>query len=129
MIRRPPRSTRTDTLFPYTTLFRSGGARSPGAGRRRLLHLRGRLGADQRQRGVLQAHAGRDRRGGDARHRLRSRPRAALRALLLRRTRGGHGRTGAAAAGVAEKLKSLAGSGEAPSPPPSVTLALGGAPV
>src|SRR3546814_7313996 len=24
MIRRPPRSTRTDTLFPYTTLFRSG---------------------------------------------------------------------------------------------------------
>src|SRR3546814_3043926 len=30
MIRRPPRSTRTDTLFPYTTLFRSGGY---GAGR------------------------------------------------------------------------------------------------
>src|SRR3546814_12577630 len=27
MIRRPPRSTRTDTLFPYTTLFRSGVAR------------------------------------------------------------------------------------------------------
>src|SRR3546814_12390516 len=26
MIRRPPRSTRTDTLFPYTTLFRSGNA-------------------------------------------------------------------------------------------------------
>src|SRR3546814_4364493 len=26
MIRRPPRSTRTDTLFPYTTLFRSGTA-------------------------------------------------------------------------------------------------------
>src|SRR3546814_3836093 len=26
MIRRPPRSTRTDTLFPYTTLFRSKGA-------------------------------------------------------------------------------------------------------
>src|SRR3546814_18946174 len=25
MIRRPPRSTRTDTLFPYTTLFRSLG--------------------------------------------------------------------------------------------------------
>src|SRR3546814_5407162 len=29
MIRRPPRSTRTDTLFPYTTLFRSG-AEAPG---------------------------------------------------------------------------------------------------
>src|SRR3546814_10611071 len=27
MIRRPPRSTRTDTLFPYTTLFRSLAAR------------------------------------------------------------------------------------------------------
>src|SRR3546814_5515452 len=26
MIRRPPRSTRTDTLFPYTTLFRSTDA-------------------------------------------------------------------------------------------------------
>src|SRR3546814_6016081 len=26
MIRRPPRSTRTDTLFPYTTLFRSPAA-------------------------------------------------------------------------------------------------------
>src|SRR3546814_18147421 len=32
MIRRPPRSTRTDTLFPYTTLFRSLFA---GPGRRR----------------------------------------------------------------------------------------------
>src|SRR3546814_12336613 len=32
MIRRPPRSTRTDTLFPYTTLFRS----------RRDIHLRPR---------------------------------------------------------------------------------------
>src|SRR3546814_2281519 len=27
MLRRPPRSTRTDTLFPYTTLFRSVGQR------------------------------------------------------------------------------------------------------
>src|SRR3546814_7187454 len=27
MIRRPPKSTRTDTLFPYTTLFRSGVGR------------------------------------------------------------------------------------------------------
>src|SRR3546814_9314849 len=31
MIRRPPRSTRTDTLFPYTTLFRSLDS-LPGAG-------------------------------------------------------------------------------------------------
>src|SRR3546814_14455616 len=31
MIRRPPRSTRTDTLFPYTTLFRSFQAVLDGA--------------------------------------------------------------------------------------------------
>src|SRR3546814_19099780 len=30
MIRRPPRSTRTDTLFPYTTLFRSKAPRLRG---------------------------------------------------------------------------------------------------
>src|SRR3546814_10231256 len=30
MIRRPPRSTRTDTLFPYTTLFRSAQVRAAG---------------------------------------------------------------------------------------------------
>src|SRR3546814_8055649 len=30
MIRRPPRSTRTYTLFPYTTLFRSGDEREDG---------------------------------------------------------------------------------------------------
>src|SRR3546814_4112378 len=34
MIRRPPRSTRTDTLFPYTTLFRSfDGKTMAGSGR------------------------------------------------------------------------------------------------
>src|SRR3546814_15038944 len=32
MMRRPPRSTRTDTLFPYTTLFRSFAAAVTGAG-------------------------------------------------------------------------------------------------
>src|SRR3546814_18173541 len=69
MIRRPPRSTRTDTLFPYTTLFRS----VPGSGlclcgdRRKPLHraaqklhdalLRDRtgvgIGVGDRQRGGL----------------------------------------------------------------------------
>src|SRR3546814_16595283 len=34
MIRRAPRSTRTDTLVPYTTLFRSSGALYRGAGSR-----------------------------------------------------------------------------------------------
>src|SRR3546814_6057682 len=40
MIRRPPRSTRTDTLFPYTTLFRS--ARAPILGSERPVSRRGR---------------------------------------------------------------------------------------
>src|SRR3546814_6478360 len=35
MIRRPPRSTRTDTLFPYTTLFRSGEAIAEALGDKR----------------------------------------------------------------------------------------------
>src|SRR3546814_20555529 len=53
MIRRPPRSTRTDTLFPYTTLFRSPlllddhdpGRLSGGGGRQMELGVEGaRLG-------------------------------------------------------------------------------------
>src|SRR3546814_8849893 len=49
MIRRPPRSTRTDTLFPYTTLFRSHPkvrasnyrpSAPPASGRRRALRTR-----------------------------------------------------------------------------------------
>src|SRR3546814_12776237 len=37
MIRRPPRSTRTDTLFPYTTLFRSEYDSEISAGQNRTL--------------------------------------------------------------------------------------------
>src|SRR3546814_3739348 len=40
MIRRPPRSTRTDTLFPDTTLFRSDAALSCPGRRRNLLRHR-----------------------------------------------------------------------------------------
>src|SRR3546814_10049073 len=39
MIRRPPRSTRTDTLFPYTTLFRSARRRPQGDPMNRPAHL------------------------------------------------------------------------------------------
>src|SRR3546814_8359623 len=39
MIRRPPRSTRTDSLFPYTTLFRSRHAPAHATARRRGRHL------------------------------------------------------------------------------------------
>src|SRR3546814_21191926 len=38
MIRRPPRSTRTDTLFPYTTLFRSRAITATGVLARPLKH-------------------------------------------------------------------------------------------
>src|SRR3546814_7716066 len=64
MIRRPPRSTRTDTLFPYTTLFRSRGEEAAETCHRRLPRDRGpaflqSLGhrpAQHRARGVEQCH-------------------------------------------------------------------------
>src|SRR3546814_7511765 len=54
-MRRPPRSTRTDTLFPYTTLFRSDRTgRARGRERIRvLLHLAPQLSA-QRPRQALE---------------------------------------------------------------------------
>src|SRR3546814_3148740 len=64
MIRRPPRSTRTDTLFPYTTLFRSdaeGTAHLAGEGENavRVGDAAGgdRRQADGRQRREDHAHA------------------------------------------------------------------------
>src|SRR3546814_4603020 len=64
MLRRPPRSTRTDTLFPYTTLFRSGAQPlRPGAGllRRRTPAHRTAADADpgRRARQRLRPSAGR----------------------------------------------------------------------
>src|SRR3546814_7772094 len=50
MIRRPPRSTRTDTLFPYTTLFRSIWQDRPAAISVPLLHIPLRPAAAQVQR-------------------------------------------------------------------------------
>src|SRR3546814_16230099 len=46
MLRRPPRSTRTDTLFPYTTLFRSTG--STEVARLIQKQLAGRLSVDNK---------------------------------------------------------------------------------
>src|SRR3546814_8243860 len=46
MIRRPPRSTRTDTLFPYTTRFRSQTDAEP-FDRRRIPARKGKLARDQ----------------------------------------------------------------------------------
>src|SRR3546814_9791229 len=78
MIRRPPRSTRTDTLFPYTTLFRSlagdrlrarrpevdGGLRPPaGADQgRHPREFRPAQGAQPARATALQGHGGLDRR-------------------------------------------------------------------
>src|SRR3546814_10791003 len=68
MIRRPPRSTRTDTLFPYTTLFRSaiGVGKPDGLGplAQEVLRLAGRrqsrevaldVGAEHRDAGLREA--------------------------------------------------------------------------
>src|SRR3546814_18329227 len=62
MIRRPPRSTRTDTLFPYTTLFRSArDSRPPCACRPDGGALRV-LGQKSAREGVLAGRGG-QRRG------------------------------------------------------------------
>src|SRR3546814_14710732 len=55
MLRRPPRSTRTDTLFPYTTLFRSIIAHFDKQGTRGLLpkaSVRSMVGGNKCSRGV-----------------------------------------------------------------------------
>src|SRR3546814_1821782 len=70
MIRRPPRSTRTDTLFPYTTLFRSPMVEQRGqqARHRRVARIAERMArrpARQRigenHRAAAAAHEGVDR--------------------------------------------------------------------
>src|SRR3546814_1987629 len=50
MIRRPPRSTRTDTLFPYTTLFRSTAAEARDVGLVDRLGFRDQVYAEMRAR-------------------------------------------------------------------------------
>src|SRR3546814_7028874 len=59
MIRRPPRSTRTDTLFPYTTLFRSIAAAGAAAGTQ-VAEDAGAVGAEQLDAAAI-AVAGRAR--------------------------------------------------------------------
>src|SRR3546814_4874775 len=70
MIRRPPRSTRTDTLFPYTTLFRSPVPLDAGdvqiEGRRRRRARRPMAGA--RRKGPPQTARREGRPGADRRY-------------------------------------------------------------
>src|SRR3546814_962139 len=61
MVRRPPRSTRTDTLFPYTTLFRSADTFMPFR-RKRRRHQNRRL-VHFADRGRRVVRHGRDRYG------------------------------------------------------------------
>src|SRR3546814_18198503 len=90
MIRRPPRSTRTDTLFPYTTLFRSGdgepGRREDHEALPEARHTE--LGGDPRRPRQHPLSSGV--------HRLAVRPAtlAGRRRLLARRHRGGRGTLG-----------------------------------
>src|SRR3546814_2899602 len=81
MLLRPPRSTRTDTLFPYTTLFRSGRLGAPsGKLRPPLQHLIRRAmpvgpGADVGDDLVARRLTPLDRRRGEVRqqHRIAQR--------------------------------------------------------
>src|SRR3546814_2942196 len=62
MSRRPPRSTRTDTLFPYTTLFRSCLSRRRSADSR--TGENARRGSGDEARGVDRGGSARQGRGG-----------------------------------------------------------------
>src|SRR3546814_15274040 len=65
MIRRPPRSTRTDTLFPYMTLFRSRDRRhGRGGGAHRLRFAADGRGADLAERPRRQGFQGVDEMSG-----------------------------------------------------------------
>src|SRR3546814_16224746 len=75
MIRRPPRSTRTDTLFLYTTLFRSKRLSRHSARRRGLGALRPMAPQQVRGHAGLALRRGRwDALGGHAELRLRGGP-------------------------------------------------------
>src|SRR3546814_7474256 len=83
MIRRPPRSKRTGTLFPYTTLFRSGfdAAEAAGAALRHLWHNRLRRAAVPR---AADRHRGERRTALDRQRRLPA-PAVGVPETLLRR--------------------------------------------
>src|SRR3546814_11514021 len=68
MIRRPPRSTPPDTLFPYTTLFRSAAAAGGALARRRHGAVPGGLPpAEHRDVSTVAGRAGRRRRAAAGR--------------------------------------------------------------
>src|SRR3546814_17979887 len=93
MIRRPPRSTRTDTLFPYTTLFRSPP-------RRRRRHP-----AQVARRTAASARGVRHHRGADRDRGAGGRPAGAFRHRPARRRAAGYGRARRLTATPPERTK------------------------
>src|SRR3546814_16806259 len=95
MIRRPPRSTRTDTLFPYTTLFRSAAG------------IRHRPPRGERRRPGLAAAGLRVRAAGAAAGRQRHHPRQRPHRRPRRSGGGGrHDRRAPAVLGMSRKARS-----------------------
>src|SRR3546814_12739819 len=90
MIRRPPRSTRTDTLFPYTTLFRSdrrGVARvlEDRCDQRAVRHRPPGAGEADEDSGAARTHgrfSGREKRDSRLRLRFHLRPQRARLGLV-----------------------------------------------
>src|SRR3546814_18605219 len=95
MIRRPPRSTRTDPLFPYTTLFRSSAGLVLGVG----------AGADAARDHAVPGGAARDHRPSAALVPGRGRPCESLRVGAAARLR-----TGARGLGRARVRRGALGS-------------------
>src|SRR3546814_1594843 len=89
MRRRPPRSTRTDTLFPYTTLFRSAPFRAVGSRPRLWLCGPERREGSPRQHAVWRVDDRRRRRQPPT-----ERDRSGRRALSGQAHRGNGGQTG-----------------------------------
>src|SRR3546814_11173502 len=92
MIRRPPRSTRTDTLFPYTTLFRSADGRPHHSGDRAPPGHRAQGRPDRGHGRRPHRRPGHPRRADRAGRPVRGAGTAAIPRLSRRRQDGRHGR-------------------------------------
>src|SRR3546814_19532291 len=87
IIRRPPRSTRTDTLFPYTTLFRSKQHVDAHLGHQRehRRHRRRGSGVGARQPEAQRPHRGLDQRSEEHTSELQSLMRTSYAVFCLKK--------------------------------------------
>src|SRR3546814_2527734 len=95
MIRRPPRSTRTDTLFPYTTLFRSNDPRlRRGAAKERshraIQHLFQPLGIEHSCSAIVSSVMGRSVRSEEHTSELQSLMRISYAVFCLKKKKTKH---------------------------------------